>query len=164
MTNDPFSTDERRALAALTADFTAKEIAPNLNDWEDAELIPREVHKALGDAGLLGIGYAEEVGGSGGDSIDVTVLTESLLGAGASGGAFASLFSHGIAIPHMIDAANRRQVAGDDVGADWLLDENIRPVLAGDKIAALGVTEPDGGSDVVHHQRRQDLHHLGGAR
>ena len=87
------------ALAALTADFTAKEIAPNLNDWEDAELIPREVHKALGDAGLLGIGYAEEVGGSGGDSIDVTVLTESLLGAGASGGAFASLFSHGIAIP-----------------------------------------------------------------
>ncbi len=154
MTNDPFSTDERRALAALTADFTAKEIAPNLTDWEDAELIPREVHKALGDAGLLGIGYAEEVGGSGGDSIDVTVLTESLLGAGASGGAFASLFSHGIAIPHMIDAANRRQVAGDDVGADWLLDENIRPVLAGDKIAALGVTEPDGGSDVVHLRTR----------
>ena len=54
----------------------------------------------------------------------------------------------------MIDAANRRQVAGDDVGADWLLDENIRPVLAGDKIAALGVTEPDGGSDVVHLRTR----------
>jgi acyl-CoA dehydrogenase len=154
MTNDPFSTDERRALAALTADFTAKEIAPNLNEWEDAELIPREVHKALGDAGLLGIGYPEEVGGSGGDSIDVTVLTENLLSSGGSGGAFASLFSHGIAIPHIIDAANRRRVSGDDAGADWLLDEYIRPVLAGDKIAALGVTEPDGGSDVAHLRTR----------
>lgn len=154
MTNDPFATDERRALAALTADFTAKEIAPNLNEWEDAELIPREVHKALGDAGLLGIGYPEEVGGSGGDSIDVTVLTENLLSSGGSGGAFASLFSHGIAIPHMIDAANRRRVAGDNAGADWLLDEYVRPVLAGDKIAALGVTEPDGGSDVAHLRTR----------
>lgn len=154
MSNDPFATDERRALAALTADFTAKEIAPYLDQWEDAELVPREVHRSLGDAGLLGIGYPEEFGGSGGDSIDVTVLTESLIGAGASGGAFASLFSHGIAVPHIIDAAKRRLADGDTVGAQWLLDEYVRPVLAGDKIAALGVTEPDGGSDVAHLRTR----------
>ena len=154
MTTDLFATDERRALASLVADFTAREIAPNLAEWEDAELIPRDVQFALGAAGLLGVGYPEEFGGSGGNSIDVTVLTESLMAAGGSGGAFASLFSHGIAVPHMIDAARSRREAGDVAGADWLVETFIRPVLAGEKIAALGVTEPDGGSDVSHLRTR----------
>ena len=154
MSSDPFSTPERKALADLTRDFTQREIVPTLAAWEDDELIPREVHRALGDAGLLGVGYAEELGGSGGDSIDVTVLTEALMTSGASGGAFASLFSHGIAVPHIIDAAQRRRDAGDNAGAQLLTDEFIRPVLAGDKIAALGVTEPDGGSDVAHLRTR----------
>ncbi len=150
MDPDAFSTAERRALADLVADFTAREITPHLADWEDAELIPREVQAELGAAGLLGVGYPEEFGGSGGDSIDVTVLTEALMGSGASGGAFASLFSHGIAVPHMIDSARTRRGNGDGAGADWLVETFIRPVLAGEKIAALGVTEPDGGSDVAH--------------
>ncbi len=154
MSTDPFATLERRALAKLTSEFTAREIVPHLDAWEDAELIPREVHQALGEAGLLGVGYAEEFGGSGGDSIDVTVLTESLIAAGASGGAYASLFSHGISVPHIIDAARSRQAAGDGAGAQWLVEEFIRPVLAGDKIAALAVTEPDGGSDVAHLRTR----------
>lgn len=154
MTTDLFATDERRALASLVADFTAREISPNLAEWEDAELIPRDVQLALGAAGLLGVGYPEEFGGSGGNSIDVTVLTESLMAAGGSGGAFASLFSHGIAVPHMIDAARSRRETGDVAGADWLVETFIRPVLAGEKIAALGVTEPDGGSDVSHLRTR----------
>lgn len=152
MATDPFTTDERRALADLTHDFTTQEIVPFLDEWEDAQLIPREVHTLLGDAGLLGIGYDESVGGSGGDSIDVTVLTESMMTAGGSGGAFASLFSHGIAVPHIIDAATSRRTQGDQVGADWLIEEFVRPVLAGTKIAALGVTEPGGGSDVARLQ------------
>lgn len=151
---DPFETEQRRALAELTRDFTAREIVPVLDDWEDAGEIPREVSKRLGNVGLLGVGYPEEFGGAGGDSIDVTVMTENLLGAGGSGGAFASLFSHGIAVPHMIDAVRSRQANGDQRGAQWLLDNWVRPVLAGDKIAALGVTEPDGGSDVAHLRTR----------
>lgn len=154
MTSNPFDTDQRRALAQLATDFTAREIAPQLASWEDAGQIPREVSKSLGAVGLLGIGYPEEFGGSGGDSIDVTVMTESLMAAGGSGGAFASLFSHGIAIPHVIDAVRSRIDNGDQTGADWLLDNYVRPVLSGDKIAALGVTEPDGGSDVAHLRTR----------
>lgn len=154
MATDPFATDERRALAELTREFTVREIVPHLGEWEDAELIPRQVHKSLGRAGLLGVGYEESVGGSGGDSIDVTVLTESLISAGASGGAFASLFSHGISIPHIIDAAATRRDQGDHSSADWLVEQFVRPVLTGDKIAALGVTEPDGGSDVAHLRTR----------
>lgn len=154
MTIDLFETPERLALAKVTADFTTREIVPSLSQWEDDELIPREVHQALGRVGLLGVGYDESVGGSGGDSIDATVLTEALIGAGASGGAYASLFSHGIAIPHIIDAAQARARVGEQAGADRLIERFIRPVLAGDKIAALAVTEPDGGSDVAHLRTR----------
>lgn len=150
MDTHSFESLERRALADLTSAFTTREIVPFLAEWEDNELIPREVHKSLGAAGLLGVGYDEDLGGSGGNSIDVAVVTESLLGAGASGGAYASLFSHGISLPHIIDTVRARQRSGDSAGAMWLLERYVSPILAGEKIAALGVTEADGGSDVAH--------------
>jgi acyl-CoA dehydrogenase len=103
---------------------------------------------------LLGIGYDEAVGGSGGDVIDMTVVAEQLMLSGASGGLFAGLFSHGIALPHIIDAAKRRAAAPDAADSEELINQWVRPVLAGDKIAALGVTEPDGGSDVAHIRTR----------
>ncbi len=151
---DPFSTTDRRALADLAANFATQEIVPYLDAWEDEGNIPRELHKSAGALGLLGINYPEAVGGSGGDAIDVTVVTESLIGAGASGGLFAGLFSHGIAVPHIIDAAQRAAASGDTELADSLVETWIRPILAGEKIAALGVTEPDGGSDVANLRTR----------
>jgi acyl-CoA dehydrogenase len=150
----PFDTAERVALSELTADFTRREIVPHLQEWEDTGTIPRELHKAAASVGLLGINYPEEVGGVGGDSIDVTVVTEALLTSGGSGGLFAGLFSHGIAVPHIIDAATREREAGNKEAADWLVEEWVRPVLNGEKIAALGVTEPDGGSDVASLRTR----------
>lgn len=146
---ESFSTDERRALSELVADFTRKEIVPHLADWERGGDLPRSLHRAAAAAGLLGLGFPEEYGGSGGNAIDVVVLTEAMIGAGASGGLMAGLFTHGIALPHVVDAAGARESAGDREGAAYLVDNYIRPVLAGDKIAALGVTEPDGGSDVA---------------
>lgn len=153
---DEFTTPERLALAQLTVDFTSNAIVPNLEQWEDDGILPRSLHQDAASIGLLGIGYPEELGGSGGDIVDVTVMTEALVAAGASGGLFASLFSHGIAIPHVIDAvkAFRHSGRGDD--AEWLISEFIRPVLEGQRIAALGVTEPDGGSDVAHIRTRAE--------
>lgn len=143
-----WDSDERRALAELVRGFTAAQIAPHLAAWEAAEELPRSLHRAAGDLGLLGLSYPEWVGGSDGDLRDVVVMTESVLRAGGSGGLIAALFTHGISIPHVIDAATRRRDAGDTVGADLLVTTVIRPTLAGQAITALGVTEPDGGSDV----------------
>lgn len=151
---DPFSTPERMALADLVTSVVSKEVAPVLANWEDEEFIPRQAHATLAQAGLLGVGYPEEVGGSGGNTVDVTVLTEAFFAAGGSGGAFASLFSHGIAVPHIIDAATALRATGDDVRAGGLLDRFVRPVLSGAAIAALGVTEPEGGSDVANLRTR----------
>jgi len=152
--SDPYSTPERLALCRLVTDFTTREIAPHLPDWERAGQVPRALHRRAAEAGILGIGFPEEVGGSGGDLIDVVVMTESLLQAGGSGGVVAGLFSHGIALPHVIDEVVRRRELGDGPGADDLVDRIVTPVLSGEAIASLAVTEPDGGSDVARLRTR----------
>lgn len=140
-----FLTPERAALAETVRAFTTDRIVPHLSEWERTGEIPRDLHKQAGDLGLLGIGYPEDVGGSGGDLGDVLVVTESVLAAGGSGGIIAGLFTHGIAIPHIIDAAD------PDLIEAW-----VRPVLAGELIACLAVTEPGGGSDVANLRTRAD--------
>ena len=152
--DDPFQAPERRALRSLVTEFTTREIAPHLPDWEREGQLPRELHRRAADAGILGIGFPEEVGGSGGDLVDVVVMTEALLEAGGSGGIISGLFSHGIALPHVVDEAERRRQRGDTAGADDLVERIVAPVLRGETIASLAVTEPDGGSDVAHLRTR----------
>src|SRR3954451_15676224 len=137
MTADTWNTSERAALRAVVRDFTAKEVLPHLDDWEAAGELPRELHKRAADAGLLGVAFPESAGGQGGNGIDAAIVTEELLGNGASGGLLASLMTHGIALPHIIASANTD-----------LVDRYAKPTLAGDKIGSLAVTEPDAGSDV----------------
>ncbi len=142
---DPFDTPERRALRELTRDFVVREVLPDLDEWERAGEIPRSLHARAATAGLLGLGFAEEVGGSGGDMIDGLVMTEALIGSGASGGLAAGLFTHGIAVPHIVAAGDPAQV-----------ERFVRPVLEGHSIAALAVTEPEGGSDVAALRTRAE--------
>ncbi|GAA4588323.1 acyl-CoA dehydrogenase [Actinoplanes octamycinicus] len=137
MYDDPFETAERATLREAMAAFVRREILPFLNDWERAGEIPRELHASAAKAGLYGIGFPEEVGGDGGDTVDMVVATEAFLEAGGSSGCHAALFTHGIALPHMIAA-----------GGPELIDRFVRPALAGSLVCSLGVTEPDAGSDV----------------
>ena len=134
-----WTTPERQALRDMVTSFTEKEIAPHLPAWEDAGETPRELHKKAADAGLMGVAFPEEVGGQGGDLIDSTIVTESIIEAGGSSGLIAALFTHGIALPHIARSGNTD-----------LIDRYVRPTLAGDLIGALGVTEPGGGSDVAN--------------
>lgn len=151
---DPYATSERRALRDLVTEFTRREIAPHLTAWELEGCLPLELHARAAESGILGIGFPEDVGGSGGDLVDVVVMTEALLEAGGSGGVVAGLFSHGIALPHVVDEIHRRRDRGDHAGAEHLEAGVVRPVLAGERIAALAVTEPDGGSDVARLRTR----------
>ena len=135
---DPFATAERIALRRTVRQFVEKEVVPNLDRWENDREIPRSLHKSAAALGLLGIGFPEEVGGEGGTAIDSIVVAEELLYAGGSSGLQAGLFTHGIALPHIVSANDPD-----------LIDRYVRPTLAGELIGALGVTEPDGGSDVA---------------
>jgi acyl-CoA dehydrogenase len=133
-----FDTPERRTLRESCRRFVHKEIVPNLDRWERDGEVPRELHKSAAAAGLLGVGYPTGAGGEGGDQVDATVVTEAFIAAGASSGLMAALFTHGIALPHLIGAGNPE-----------LVERFARPTLAGELIGALAVTEPDGGSDVA---------------
>lgn len=135
---NPWQTPERTALRELVRDFTAREIVPSLPEWEDAGELPRSLHRRAADAGILGAGFPEEAGGSGGELFDALIVAEEIIRAGGSGGVVASLFTHGIALPHLIASGDKD-----------LIDRFARPVLAGEKIGALGVTEPGTGSDVA---------------
>jgi acyl-CoA dehydrogenase len=136
--NDPFGTPERRALRELTRRFVEREVLPHLDGWERAGEVPRDLHRSAARIGLLGIGFPEEVGGEGGDLLDTVVVTEELIQAGGSSGLVAALFTHGIALPHIVASGN-----------DALIDRYVRPTLQGRTIGALAITEPDGGSDVA---------------
>jgi acyl-CoA dehydrogenase len=135
---DPWTTPERRELRASAAEFVRREVLPGLTGWEEAGEVPRALHRAAAAAGLLGIGMPEAVGGQGGDLIDVVTVLEAMIDAGASSGLLAALFTHSIALPHI--------VAAGDPGP---IDRFVRPALAGELIGALAVTEPGGGSDVA---------------
>lgn len=135
---DPWQTPERKALRDLATSFTRAEIVPHLPAWEDSGELPRELHRRAAGAGLLGVGFPEEVGGSGGDLRDMVILTEAIMEAGGSSGVLASLLTHVIAVPHMAAQARVDHV-----------ERFVRPTLAGEKIGSLGITEPDTGSDVA---------------
>lgn len=134
-----WNTPERRELRATVRGFVEREILPYLDEWERVGEIPRELHKKAGALGLLGIQFPEHAGGAGGDGIDAAIVCEEMHQAGASGGLFASLFTCGIAVPHLIAAGDSAQIER------W-----VKPTLAGERIGSLAITEPGGGSDVGH--------------
>ncbi|MFC0030680.1 acyl-CoA dehydrogenase family protein [Micromonospora chaiyaphumensis] len=131
-------TPERRQLRELTRAFVTREVLPHLDDWERAGEVPRSLHETAAKIGLLGVGFPESVGGSGGDLLDSILVTEEIIRSGGSSGLVAALFTHGIALPHMVASRD-----------DRLIDRYVRPTLAGTMIGALAITEPDGGSDVA---------------
>ncbi|TQK68430.1 MULTISPECIES: acyl-CoA dehydrogenase family protein [unclassified Nocardioides] len=131
-------TPEQLALKQSAIEFTKREVTPHLDQWERDGELPRELQKKLAHAGLLGIGVSEEVGGDGGTLVDICAAQEGFMAAGWSGGAMASAFTHGIAIPHIIQN-----------GSPELIDAWVRPTLAGDLIGSMAVTEPGTGSDVA---------------
>ena len=131
---------------ALGAEFARREVAPHLQEWEDAGTLPRELHAAAAKQGLIGLGFPESVGGSGGDLLDTVDCQEGILSEGGSSGLLAGLFTSGIALPHMVAAAERGE--GHEGGSS-LVDRFVRPTLAGETIGSLAITEPGGGSDVA---------------
>ena len=149
--NDVFATDDRRALRDTVRRFVEREILPHQDDWERAGELPRELHSKAAELGLIGLSYPASVGGGGGDAVDALILAEELHYAGAAGGVFASLFTSGISLPHLVAAGDPAQI-----------DKWVRPTIDGRLIGSLAITEPDGGSDVagIRTSARRDGDHF----
>jgi acyl-CoA dehydrogenase len=117
--------------------FIRTEVAAHLNDWEEAGEFPRALYQRAADLGWLGLGYPEALGGTPAPWALRNAMTVALARTGGSGGLMASLFSHNIGLPPVLRH-----------GSHALQQRVIPDVLAGQKIAALAITEPGGGTDV----------------
>ena len=133
----PF-TDEHEQLREAIRRFVAKELRPHVGEWEDAGWFPNEVFTRMAELGYLGLKYPEQYGGQGGDHVHDAVLVEELTGAG-SGGLSAGIGAHiGIATPPIWKFGTEEQK-----------ERFLAPAIRGERIAALGITEPGAGSDVA---------------
>jgi acyl-CoA dehydrogenase len=116
--------------------FASEEIAPHAQDWEEAELFDKALYARAAEAGILGPTLPEEYGGGGGDVFHSLVCTEALLRGGCTG-AVVGLNSLEIALPPILLHGSEEQK-----------QRFVVPVLAGERIAGLAITEPGAGSDV----------------
>lgn len=144
------------ALRESARTLIAREILPHIDAWEEAEYFPDELYRLVGDAGFLGLGYPEEFGGVASDRFHRIAMTEEFVRTGSLG-LTAGLFSHNIAIPPILA-----------MGTDEQKKRFVAPVLAGEKVASLAITEPNAGSDVANLQttavRDGDCYVVNGAK
>jgi acyl-CoA dehydrogenase len=134
----PF-TEEHEQLRETVRRFVKAEIAPHVDEWEQAREFPRELFNRCGELGFLGLKFAEQYGGQGGTHVHDAVWVEELSRSGASGGVGAGLNVHAsIAMPPVFNFGTEEQ------RQRWIV-----PGIRGEKIGALGITEPGAGSDVA---------------
>ena len=133
----PFSV-EHDQLRKMVRDYCVTELAPHAAEWDKAGGFPREVFRDLAKLGLLGIRYDPELGGLGLDWWYTTCFIEELVHSRSGGVVMSILVDTDMATPVIHEIGTKEQKE------EWLA-----PIIAGDKIAALGVTEPGCGSDVA---------------
>jgi citronellyl-CoA dehydrogenase len=136
-TFQPFK-EEHQIFRQQVRAFAENELAPKVDQWEQEKIFPNSVFQRAGELGILGAHYPEDVGGGGGDFWMSVVKSEELTRCGAAGVTMGLLVQADMATPVI-----------NDLGSREVKDEFLAPALRGEKIAALGVTEPGAGSDVA---------------
>jgi acyl-CoA dehydrogenase len=136
--NPVYYSDEHLALRESVRRFVASEVTPHVAAWDEAGGFPRELYRRAAEVGLLGIGFPEEFGGVPGVDYFHRLVASIELAQAGSGGVVASLMSHTIGAPPLVS-----------FGSPALRQRVLPAVLAGERIAALAITEPSGGSDVA---------------
>ena len=153
----PYFTEEHEALRDQVRRFVETEIKPHAKAWEEAGFVPREVLRKMGSLGFLGIRYPAEYGGSEMDTMATVVFAEELGRSTFSGVAITALVHTDMASVHIANAGSKAQ-----------RDRLMPAIVAGEKIVAVAVTEPDAGSDVkgirTTARREGDSYVLNGAK
>jgi acyl-CoA dehydrogenase len=134
----PLFTEEHDELRASVRAFVESELQPHAADWERDEDFPSWVFKRMADLGLLGLRYAPELGGQGGDWGHAIVLAEEMSRVGSAGVGMAVAVHAEMATPPI-----------DRFGTPEQKERYLTPAILGEKIACLAISEPDAGSDVA---------------
>jgi acyl-CoA dehydrogenase len=129
---------EHELLRDQVARFIAREVEPHGTKWEEAGMVPRDVLRRMGQAGLLGLMYDEVHGGGEGDALTNLVFAEALSQSTFAGFVITVLVHTDMASPHLHHAGSAEQKA-----------KYLPRVTAGEMITAVGISEPGAGSDVA---------------
>lgn len=135
---NPF-TEEHEAFRKTVRAWVEKELTPHALEWDREGIFPREIFKQAGELGFLGINHDPKYGGSGLDYWFVTAFCEELARSQNAGVNMALMVQSQMATPII-----------NEIGTDEQKREFLEPALKGEKIAALGVSEPGAGSDVAN--------------
>jgi alkylation response protein AidB-like acyl-CoA dehydrogenase len=134
----PLFTPEHQELRAEVRRFVDSELRPQAADWEREGSFPDWVFKRMGDLGLLGLRYPAEYGGQDGDWSHAIVLAEEMHRVGSGGVGMAVAVQAEMATPPILRFGTEEQ-----------RQKYLVPAIRGEKIACLGISEPDAGSDVA---------------
>ncbi len=134
----PEFTDEHVHLRDTVRKFAEDELYPHREEWDKAGEFPREVFHKLADLGVLGIRFGEDYGGLGLDWWYTVAFVEGLSHCRNAGLMMSVLVDTDMATPII-----------DEIGTDEQKREFLAPTIAGERVAALGVSEPGCGSDVA---------------
>lgn len=129
---------EHDLLRQSVREFAAKEIAPNIEEWEEAGEMPIALMKRFGDLGMLGLRMPEEYGGASGDYWSTVAFLEELTSSGSSGLMTRIAVHMEIVMPALLH-----------FGTETQKQKYLMPSIRGEMLGALAVTEPEAGSDVA---------------
>lgn len=142
----PYFTEEHQMLRETVKQFCLKEIAPHAEEWDEAGIFPRELFNKAGELGLFGIRIDPRWGGSGLDWWATAAYLDGLSYANNGGVGMALMVQSDITLPAL-----------EELGTDEQKEEFLKPAVAGEYIAALGISEPGGGSDVANIKTRAKI-------
>lgn len=153
----PYFKEEHVLFRQSVREFLQNEVRPHTGEWEQQQQIPRAIWRRMGELGFLGINFPVQYGGSGADFFYSVVFLEEL-GRLAPGG-----FAAAVAVQQYIATAHIFHAGSEDLKRRYLV-----PSIAGEKVGALAITEPDTGSDVAairtHAVRDGDFYVVNGAK
>lgn len=133
-----YMTDELEAIYDQTVEFVRKEVMPYGATWEEEGKVPRQVLQEMGELGMFSLRVPEEHGGLGMGYLASAVLSEALGSSTFAGFDVTVLVHTDMASPHLLNAGNDEQLA-----------RYLPGIISGSHIMAIGVSEPDAGSDVA---------------
>ncbi len=133
---DKYFTEEHNIFRMQLRSFVEKELAPHAEEWEKTGF-PNEVFKKLGELGYLGLRYPEDVGGAGVDYWYTVIFHEELTRCNSGGVVMGVGVQTDMCTPAIAAHGSPEQKA-----------EFLTPVIKGEKIGSICVTEPGAGSDV----------------
>lgn len=143
MSYAPYFTEEHEALRKVIRRFIEEEVIPHVNKWEEDGEFPIEIVRRMGDLGFLGLRYPEEMGGQGGDYFTGIIFAEEMAKCGCGGFPMAIAVQTDMATPPIAEFGNEDQI-----------ERYLTPAIKGEKLAAIGISEANHGSDVASIETR----------